>query len=81
MRCGLLDEARLPLETVLLFIAGMTAFIAGILLFPVYAGVLLYYENGLYGLLLLFLRPADRYAREDAVSESFPCRNRCLRLA
>ena len=54
MRCGLLDEARLPLENVLLFIAGMTAFIAGILLFPVYAGVLPYYENGLYGLLLLF---------------------------
>ena len=54
MRRGLFDIARLPLESVLLFIAGMTVFIAGILLFPVYAGVLPYYENGLYGLLLFF---------------------------
>ncbi len=54
MRRGLFDEACLPLETVLLFIAGMTVFIAGILLFPVYAGLLAYYENGLYGLLLFF---------------------------
>ena len=54
MRRGLFDEACLPLETVLLFIAGMTVFIAGILLFPVYAGVAPYYENGLYGLLLFF---------------------------
>jgi len=54
MRRGLFDEACLPLETVLLFIAGMTVFIAGILLFPVFAGVAPYYENGLYGLLLFF---------------------------
>jgi len=54
MRRGLFDIVCLPLETVLLFIAGMTVFIAGILLFPVYAGLLPYYENGLYGLLLFF---------------------------
>lgn len=46
-------EADLPLETVILVIGGMTMLIAGILLFPVSAGSLPHYENGLYGLLLV----------------------------
>ena len=33
-------------------IAGLTMVIAGLLLFPVYLGLLPYYENGLYGLLI-----------------------------
>lgn len=49
----LLKKAELPLEVVILLIAGMTMLIAGILLFPVSAGRLPYYENGLYGLLLV----------------------------
>jgi hypothetical protein len=47
------QEADLPLEVVILLIAGMMLLITGILLFPVSAGVLPYYENGLYGLLLV----------------------------
>ena len=46
-------EADIPLEVVILMIGGMTLAIAGILLFPVSAGMLPYYENGLYGLLLI----------------------------
>ncbi len=46
-------EADLPLEVVILLIAGMTMLITGILLFPVSAGSLPYFENGLYGLLLV----------------------------
>jgi hypothetical protein len=46
-------EADLPLEAVILLIAGMAMLITGILLFPVSAGSLPYYENGLYGLLLV----------------------------
>lgn len=46
-------ETDLPLEVVILLIAGMTMLITGILLFPVSAGALPYYENGLYGLLLV----------------------------
>lgn len=46
-------EANLPLETVILLIGGMTLAIAGGLLFPVAAGRLPYYENGLFGLLLI----------------------------
>jgi hypothetical protein len=49
----LLKEADLPLEVVILLIVGMTLLIAGVLLFPVSAGTLPYYENGLYGLLLV----------------------------
>jgi hypothetical protein len=49
----MLKEKDLPLEVVILLIAGMTMLIAGILLFPVSAGTLPYYENGLYGLLLV----------------------------
>ncbi|MFA0889129.1 MAG: hypothetical protein ACC613_08570 [Synergistales bacterium] len=47
-------DADLDLEVVILFLAGMTTTIAGILLFPVSSGLLPYYENGLYGLLLFF---------------------------
>lgn len=45
-------KADLPLEAVILLVAGMALLITGALLFPVWAGVLPYYENGLYGLLL-----------------------------
>jgi hypothetical protein len=45
--------ADLSLEVVILLIAGMMLMIAGALLFPVSAGALPYYENGLYGLLLV----------------------------
>ena len=51
--CKLLQKAELPLEVVILLIAGMTMLIAGALLFPVSAGLLPYHENGLYGLLLV----------------------------
>lgn len=46
-------KADLPLEVVILSVAGMALLISGVLLFPVSAGVLPYYENGLYGLLLV----------------------------
>ncbi len=45
-------EASLPLEAALLLIAGLMVLLTGILLFPVAVGLLPYYENGLYGLLL-----------------------------
>lgn len=47
------EKANLPLETAILLIAGMTMLITGGLLFPVFAGILPYYENGFSGLLLL----------------------------
>jgi hypothetical protein len=46
-------EADLPLEVVILIIGGMAMLITGVLLFPVSEGTLPYYENGLYGLLLI----------------------------
>lgn len=46
-------EADLPLEVVILLISGLMLLITGVLLFPVSAGALPYYENGLYGLLLV----------------------------
>jgi hypothetical protein len=49
----ILKEADLPLEVVILLIAGIMMLITGVLLFPVSAGALPYYENGLYGLLLV----------------------------
>jgi hypothetical protein len=49
----LLKETDLPIEVVILMIAGMTLLITGVLLFPVSSGALPYYENGLYGLLLV----------------------------
>lgn len=48
-------EADFPLETVLLLIAGMALLITGGLLFPIANGSLPYYENGLYGLLLVII--------------------------
>ena len=48
----LFERADLPLEPAILLIAGMTMLITGVLLFPVSFGMLPYYENGLYGLLL-----------------------------
>ena len=49
----ILQEADLPLEVVILLIGGMTMLITGVLLFPVAAGSLPHFENGLYGLLLV----------------------------
>ena len=49
----ILKEADLPLEVVILLIGGMALLITGILLFPVSDGTLPYYENGVYGLLLV----------------------------
>jgi hypothetical protein len=46
-------KVDLPLEVVILSIAGMALLMTGVLLFPVSAGKLPYYENGLYGLLLV----------------------------
>lgn len=48
----ILKKADIPLEVIILLIAGITMLITGVLLFPVSAGSLPYYENGLYGLLL-----------------------------
>jgi len=47
------SESELSLEVVILIIAGLILLITGILLFPVATGGLPYYENGLYGLLLV----------------------------
>lgn len=49
----LFDEVDLPLESVILLIGGLALLVAGCLLFPVFAGGLPYYENGLFGLLLI----------------------------
>ncbi len=46
-------EADLPLESVILLIGGMALAVTGGLLFPVSAGMLSYYENGFFGLLLI----------------------------
>jgi len=48
----LLDEADLYFDVVILLIAGMAVMLTGILLFPASFGLLSYYENGVYGLLL-----------------------------
>jgi hypothetical protein len=44
---------ELPLETVILLIGGMALALAGALLFPVASGRLPYYQDGLFGLLLV----------------------------
>jgi hypothetical protein len=49
----MVKDADLPLEVVILLVAGMMLLITGVLLFPVSAGELPYYEDGLYGLLLV----------------------------
>jgi hypothetical protein len=48
----LLQDSRLSLEVVILLICSMSMLISGTLLFPVHAGILPYYEGGLFGLLL-----------------------------
>ena len=45
-------KADIPIDLVMLLVAGMTMVITGLLLFAVYAGKVPYYENGLYGLLI-----------------------------
>ena len=50
---SLLKKADLPLEVVILLVVALTLLLTGILLFPVSTGALAYYENGLYGLLLV----------------------------
>lgn len=50
---GLLREADLPLEVVILLLGALTMLLAGGLLIPVSAGTLPYYEDGLYGLVLV----------------------------
>ncbi len=45
-------KADIPIDLVILVIAGLTMVIAGLLLFASYAGKVLYYENGLFGLLI-----------------------------
>ncbi|MRR59145.1 MAG: hypothetical protein EG824_13175 [Deltaproteobacteria bacterium] len=51
--CVVFKEADLPLEVVILIIGGMAMLITGAQLFRVSDGTLPYYENGLYGLLLI----------------------------
>lgn len=48
----LLQTVDIPFDVTILIIIGMIASLAGVMLFPVSAGILPYYENGLYGLLL-----------------------------
>ncbi len=50
---SLFKEADLSPEVVILLFAGMAMLILGLLLFPVHAGILPYYENGLFGLMLV----------------------------
>lgn len=50
---SLLLEARIPLEVVILLLAGLTMLLTGILLFPISSGKLSFYQNGLLGLLLV----------------------------
>ena len=49
----ILRTADLPLEVVILLVGGMALLITGALLLPASAGALPFYENGLYGLLLV----------------------------
>lgn len=51
--CVVFKQADLPLEVVILSIGGMAVLITGILLFPVSVGALPFYQNGLYGLLMV----------------------------
>lgn len=46
-------EAKLPFEVVMLIIAAVVLLVTGVMLFLIYNGILPYYENGLYGLLLI----------------------------
>jgi hypothetical protein len=53
MEYRILNKADLPLEVVILLIAGTILLISGVLLLPVSAGALPFYENGLHGLFLV----------------------------
>lgn len=53
-RFRMLQKADLALDVAVLLVSGVAMLITGALLFPVSAGKLPYYENGLYGLLLFF---------------------------
>lgn len=48
----LFEDADLYFDVVVLLVAGMAVTLTGLLLFPVYSGLIPYYENGVYGLLL-----------------------------
>lgn len=50
-----LGKVDLPLEAVILLVAGLAMLITGALLFPISSGRLPYYEDGLYGLLLVMV--------------------------
>ncbi len=45
-------KADIPIDLVILMVAGLTMVIAGLLLFASYAGKVSHYENGLFGLLI-----------------------------
>ena len=49
---GILKRAEIEFDVVLLLVASLTMLLTGALLFPLSVGLLPYYENGLYGLLL-----------------------------
>ena len=49
---GLFKPVDISLDVLILLLAGVMMAVTGLLLFPVSAGALPYYENGLYGLLL-----------------------------
>ena len=50
-----LKKVDIPLEVVILLVAGMSLVVTGALLFAVSNGVIPYYENGLHGLLLVII--------------------------
>jgi len=66
----LLKPADLSLEVVVLLFAGMAMLILGLLLFPVYAGILPYYENGLFGMMLVAFAPRS-YPWERPLSGTY----------
>lgn len=49
----ILEEVNISLEVILLLAVGVIMLVLGAVLFPVSAGALPYYEDGLYGLLLI----------------------------
>lgn len=49
----ILQKNMLPAEVVVLLLISMMMLVLGILLYPVYAGYLPYYEDGLFGLLII----------------------------
>jgi len=48
-------QVYLPAESALLLLAGVTLIVVGALLFPIARGVLAYYEDGLFGMLLVIV--------------------------